>query len=510
MNTSLESILLIEDNAGDADLVRELLEERLGPEAKVEVAQTLQDGLERLRGMAPDIVLLDLNLPDSQGLQTYISLHEHSPDTPVVILSGHDDDQLAVSAVRAGAEDYLTKQHADGVVLARSMRHAIERRRSTASLREVEARYRTMVETSEEGLLQVDQDGRIRVVNGRMAELLGRQIWELIGESFKTLFDEEDVEAVRALLAQCVVGGRHTLEARLKRSDGIPLWVLVACHAVHAPCSDELDIIVMLSDITDRVVAHLELDTLKRQLQERVRQRTTQLEEANAELELFNHAVVHDLREPLNAIVGYASLLQVEAGTELTPSGLQRLEQIRRGADNMSDLIGALFALSKLSRTSFRQEPIDLSALANAAVVRLRVADPERLVQVDIDKVPMAIGDSTLVADALANLISNAWKYTARVKSAWVGFSAMRTSDGTTVYLVQDNGVGFDMNDAQRLFRPFSRLQSSQGFEGTGMGLATVKRIIERHGGRIWAESRPGVRTSFFFTLGGPLQSMDG
>ena len=240
------------------------------------------------------------------------------------------------------------------------------------------------------------------------------------------------------------------------------------------------------------------------ELEDRVARRTAQLEAANAELALFNRSIAHDLRTPLNAIVGFATLLEQTGGVGTSEKARHQLEMVQKSALGMGDLVNAMLALSQVERSKFRRQPLDLSAMAQDVLTQLQAAHPGRTVTLDIENGVQAQGDPALVRDVLVNLLGNAWKYTGQTAKPWVRFGVERQGLGAeeTVYVVQDNGVGFDMKDSDLLFQPFHRLGSSAGFEGTGVGLATVWRILQRHEGRAWAQSRPGECTSFFFTLG--------
>ncbi len=497
----LASVLLIEDNPGDTRLVREHLHERFGAACRLHATETLHEGLSWLGTQSPDLILLDLSLPDSEGLATYLKVLEHAPGTPVVILSGRDDDVLARDAVRAGAQDYLAKQHADGVALARTMRHAVERRRADQALRDSEARYRTIVETAEEGILQLDGAGRIRFVNARMARMIGRPVAALAGTRFVEL-----VEPAYRALAQHLLDGaataRHSGELRLRREDGSLLWALLAAGSFPALGATGRETVVMLSDISGRVLAEQELVRIARELEERFAQRTAQLEAANAELEQFSYSVAHDLRTPLNAVLGFATLLERDAGRALSATQERQLHFIQDGARDMDKLIAGLLELSRVGHLALRREALDLSALAHAVVEQLRQTQPSREVEVVIAPGLRGDGDPALVRSLLDNLLGNAWKYTGQTPHPWLRFGLAQTAPDAPVFVVQDNGVGFDMQSAERLFQPFERLESGRAFDGSGIGLASAKRIAERHGGRLWAESRPGERTSFFFTLG--------
>ena len=412
---SFSSVLLIEDNPGDARLVTEYLGERFGDECEVHGARTLADGLEALRHTPVDLVLLDLSLPDSTGLDTFYRVHAQAPHTPVVILTGDDDDEQASEALRVGAEDYLAKQHADGVALIRTMRHAVQRRRAAETLRDGEARHRPLAETAEEGAPQADAPG-----------------------------------------------GVHPEE---------------------------------------------EPQRLKAQLEARVAERTAQLEAMNADLEAFNHSVAHDLRTPLNAILGFAAILQEDAAGQLTARHQQHLHFIERSAHSMNELIGGLLSLARVTRYDLALEDLDLSAMAGAIAERLEQEQPQHPARWHIDAGVRGTGDPALMAIVLQNLLHNAWKYTGTTAQPQIRFGRIQAPSAPAapaVYCVSDNGIGFDMASAGKLFMPFQRLPSARMFSGTGIGLATVRRIIQRHGGRIWAESQPGVSTTFFFTLQNP------
>lgn len=499
------SVLLIEDNPGDVRLVSEYLTERFGDDCKLSCATTLAAGLGMLRDRPVDVVLLDLSLPDSSGLQTFIDVQAQAPRTPVVILTGQDDDSQAVEAVRVGAEDYLAKQHADSVVLIRTMRHAVQRRRSANALRESEARYRAIVETAEEGILQVDSTGTIRFANARMAGMVGAPVSTLLGQSLLERVHTTHRAALARLL-QTPAESRASCELRLLVSDGLPCWAVAAVGSVAASGGERVQIVVMLTDITGRKLAESELRNVKERLEARVAERTAELEVVNANLQDFNHSVAHDLRTPLNAIVSLSTLLQIDKTNVLPDQHRQHVQLIDSSARDMDVMIGGLLSLSDVSRQDLNWQTIDLSAIARATASRLAASEPQRSVEWQIEDGVTTQGDPALVSIALQNLLQNAWKYSAQRVGAQIRFgtapSALPTSE--PLYFVRDNGVGFDMAQAGKLFTPFHRLHSAAVFSGTGIGLATVRRIVERHGGRVWAESVPGVATSFFFSLAPP------
>ncbi len=240
-----------------------------------------------------------------------------------------------------------------------------------------------------------------------------------------------------------------------------------------------------------------EIASYERTLQDKVAERTAQLEAANRELELFTYSASHDLRSPLRAIDGFTSAV-LEDET-LTPEGREMLERTLATVERLARLIDKLLAFGRVSRHALARERVDLSALAREVVAELRRAEPERPVRIDIADGLAADADPALLRVVLDNLIGNAWKYTAGNDEARIEVG--RTRDAVPTFFVRDNGVGFDMTRAEQLFTPFRRLHSASRFPGTGVGLATVQRILERHGGRIWAWSEPGRGATFYFTV---------
>ena len=239
--------------------------------------------------------------------------------------------------------------------------------------------------------------------------------------------------------------------------------------------------------------ANAQLQELNRTLVEK----TDALQAVNHELEAFSYSVSHDLRAPLRSIDGFSQALLEDCGDSLDTVGIGHLQRVRAAAQRMAGLIDDLLSLSRITRATLARSRVDVSALARATLERLQRAEPTRQVEVRVEDGIEVSGDARLLGIALDNLLGNAWKFTARKSSARIELGR----EGATIF-VRDNGAGFDMAYADKLFGVFQRLHSTREFEGTGIGLATVQRIIHRHGGRIWAEGVPGEGACFFFTLG--------
>lgn len=254
-----------------------------------------------------------------------------------------------------------------------------------------------------------------------------------------------------------------------------------------------------IQDITQQKQAELILKQDKEALAERVKERTAQLEEINQELEAFSYSVSHDLRAPLRHIDGFSRALFEDYENVLGEGGKHYLQRIRSGIENMSELIDALLKLSRITRTELSVEPVNLSTIASAVFAEHVVNEPDRQVQFQCADDLMIDGDPRLMRVVMENLLDNAWKFTARVNPASIELG--RCPDRPEVYFIRDNGAGFDPSYASKLFGAFQRLHSTTEFPGTGIGLATVSRILHRHGGRIWAEGAVGKGATFYFTL---------
>lgn len=242
------------------------------------------------------------------------------------------------------------------------------------------------------------------------------------------------------------------------------------------------------------------LRSINESLEQRVQQRTAELEQSNRELIAFSHSVSHDLRAPLRAINGFAHALKEDYGSQLDERAHDYTDRICRASVRLGELIDELLGLANLSRTPLEIRPVDPGAMAHEIVEELRLSQPERKVVFECGQTRAVDADESLLRNALTNLIGNAWKFT-RAREPGVISLAMEDDGEFKRFTLADNGIGFDMAHARRLFQPFQQLHADQGFGGSGIGLASTRRIIERHGGQIWAESRPGEGASFIFTL---------
>jgi PAS domain S-box-containing protein len=343
-----------------------------------------------------------------------------------------------------------------------------------------------------------DTSGRFLMWNKNLEKVLGVGPEQLRDGHTLQLYDEADHERIRQASRQALAGQTSVTEVDIVTRDGGRIPYVITGTRIEA---DGRPVVIGLGiDITMRKEAERLIRELNETLERRVRERTAELEASNRELESFSYSVSHDLRAPLRALNGFSHLLEEEYAHRLDANGLNYLARIRAASQRMGELIDDLLDLARVSRQELRRMPVDCSALAADILASLEELAPQRKVSWHVAAGLSVRADPVLAKVLLENLLRNAWKFTAERADARIEFDAA-VQDGETVYCVRDNGVGFDPAYAGKLFQPFQRLHDAKRFEGTGIGLAIVQRIVHRHGGRVWAESQPGQGAAFFFTL---------
>jgi len=346
-----------------------------------------------------------------------------------------------------------------------------------------------------------DPQGKITYVNDKFCSISGYARAELLGQDHRLINSgHHPKEFIRNLWTTIAQGNVWHGEIKNRTKDGTGYWVETTIVPFLDDTGKPRQYVAIRTDITQRKQAESEILKLNAELEMRVARRTAELEAANKELEAFSYSVSHDLRAPLRAINGFAGIVLEDFGSLLPPEGRDYLERVRNGGKSMGQLIDDLLTFARLSRQSLALHRINTSRLVQDAWLELKPAVNGRLIETRFGELPPCDGDPVLLKQVWVNLLSNAAKYT-RGRTPAVVEVGCDQIDGDQAYFVRDNGVGFDMQYANKLFGVFQRLHRAEDFEGTGVGLAIVQRVIHRHGGRVWATAELDRGATFYFTL---------
>lgn len=373
--------------------------------------------------------------------------------------------------------------------------------RLTEDYRRSEQRFRSSMQYSAIGKALLDSEARIVEANPALARIVGRSMESLVGRPFESLFDDDESSMRPRDEGETDTDGVHRVTRHLRREGDLPRQAQLTYAPVPGNVGQDIAGLVQVEDVTERVRAQARIQALNRTLEARVAMRTRELSQANQELEAFAYSVSHDLRAPLRSIDGFSRALIERYENQLDEGGRDYLRRVRKAATRMGELIDAILKISRLSRAEVRREQVDLSRMAVDVIDELRAGEPGRELAVRIVPGLAALGDAALLRNLLGNLLGNAWKFTRGREQAIIEFGAIDHPDGETEFYIRDNGAGFSQAYVDKLFRPFQRLHAQEEFSGHGIGLASVKRIVERHGGRIRAEGREGEGAVFYFTL---------
>ena len=398
----------------------------------------------------------------------------------------------------------------DGTAVLAELEDATAQVAVEEALRAGEEHFRSAWVHAPVGLARIGDGGLVLEANAAFCALVRRSSREVVGRSVHEFTHPDDLEETRwqiALLEASPGSGKTvTLEKRYLRPSGDPVWVIV--NATRVVASDGVSYtIAQARDISERKQLEAELLALHEGLDRRVAERTAELEEANrrlrdtvAELEGFAYTVAHDLRQPVRAIIAFGDQLEEEIGPQLTPTELRELQQLRRVSRHLAGQVDGLLALNRVVRAPLSPRAVDISALASAAVERLRTRDPQRSVVAEVEPGITVRGDPRLLRALVDELVGNAWKFTAPVVDARIAISSRRRHESVQI-VVQDNGVGFDAQYASELFGVFRRQHEEGEFAGSGIGLASVLRIAQRHGGSVTGEGALGRGATFTVSL---------
>ena len=461
----------------------------------------------------PSGTLLERSLWDKLWIVSLLSLLALFIVLPLFILTLRGGlrplRELAASAKKFGAGDYSQRAPVSSVreisQTARAFNHMAgniqslldQLHTSNASNR----RMALIVEQSGEIIMTLDNAGIVTSWNAGAASTLGYSAAEAIGQGIDFLLPDmlpDESERLSGQIRETRPVERH--ETRFRAQDGRVLDIALGLTPLLDDTGQRAGLICVGRDFTERKQAQDEIRRMNQALEQRVRERTAELEAANRELEAFSYSVSHDLRAPLRTLNGFSKILVDEEGPALSDHGRHLLQRIQAASLRMDRLIEDLLNLASLGRQELKRADVDLTDIAEVIRSDLVEAQPGRSVAWHIQPGLAARADPVLIRVVLDNLLRNAWKYTAERAEADITFT-VQVAGAENVFCIRDNGAGFNPAQAYKLFKPFQRLHKSDRFEGTGIGLATVSRILQRHGGRIWAEGAEGQGAAFHFTL---------
>jgi len=449
-------ILVVEDSLTQAAHLKSILEEH---DFEVVSASNGLEALEILRERKPTLVITDIAMPGMDGYELCrrIRAEERLSDLPVILLTALSDPEDVFKGLSCGADNFITKPYEQNYLLGR-----IHYLLANVHLRQGEKAQSSM---------EIFLAGRKHVITSDRAQILNL----LLSTYEAAVQRNEELGKARDELAKL----NEQLEAKVsERTESLA------------------------TENAQRTRAEAEVRKLNEDLEQRVRQRTSELEAANKELETFCYSVSHDLRAPLRGIGACSTDLVKEYGPQLPSDGQLLLEYIVSNTRRMTQLIDDLLRLSQLGRQRLSKQPVSISSLVGTVIAELRPENDGRQVQMQIGTLPDCVADASLLKQVFVNLLSNAYKFTRNKPSALIEIGC-REDKGERIYFVRDNGAGLDMRYANKLFGVFQRLHRAEDYEGTGVGLAIVHRIVHRHGGRIWAEAAVDRGATFYFTLKG-------
>ncbi|HSG32673.1 MAG TPA: PAS domain S-box protein [Thermodesulfobacteriota bacterium] len=421
------------------------------------------------------------------GTKSYISLPLTYEGMPVGTVNTHsysknafDDEQLNMLKI-----------------VIQQIEVAIRNANKANELRQSEERYRTLFDQSPIGICIFDKDMTITECNDAMVRIFQSSRDKIIGLNMHKLKDKTFLPIVEDAIKGKIAYHESFYQASTSNAK---LHLLASVVPIKDEAGNVDSVMGVVEDITQRKKDENEIRSLNIDLEKRVAERTTQLRAANNELEAFSYSVSHDLRSPLRALDGFSQAVLEDYHDKIDDKGKDYLTRIRKASQRMSDLIDDLLNLSRLTRSDMEFADVNLSKLVSDKIDELKRIEPTRKIKVNIKNNVNVTGDPRLLNIAIENLIGNAWKFTSKSTNPMIEFGISNNSD-KLIYYIKDNGAGFNMEYAGKLFGPFQRLHSDQDYRGSGIGLATVQRVITRHGGKIWAEGKEGKGATFFFTL---------
>jgi PAS domain S-box-containing protein len=481
-------LLLVEDNPIDVELVQRELH-RSGLEFTAVVVQGPEEFAREIEGHCPDLVIADYNLPQWRGMDALEVLKRERPGVPLILVTGALGEMTAVECFKNGIADYVLKGSLTRLPVA--VRRALEERKLREQQGQAQHLFERAVESAPSGIVMTDESGRIVLVNNETERLFGYRREELLGHAVELLipsrFREEHPghrAAYRGAPTKRSMG--HGRDLFGLRKDGTEFPVEVGLNPVQTATGTQ--VLVAVVDITER-----------KRAEQKQEEYTRELQRSNAELEQFAYIASHDLQEPLRMVASYTELLGERYKGKLDDNADKYIGYAVDGARRMQRLIHDLLAYARVSSQAKPVAPTDASAVLSSVLALTGKSVESSQAEIIRGELPTIMADEMQLGQVFQNLIANALKFHGE-KPPQVKISAKDAGD-MWQFSVADNGIGMEMENAGRIFQMFQRLHTRDEYEGTGIGLAISKRIVERHGGKIWFDSAPGKGTTFHFTI---------
>ncbi len=496
-------VLVVEDNADMNDFIAATLR----PHYRVITACNGREGLDKALASHPELILSDIMMPVMSGDEMVIALRQQPgmENTPIIMLTARADDELRLQLLRQGVHAYLSKPFSTEELLARAGALVTSRQRTLEELKRSENALKQAQRLASIGSWTWDIQSNQHTWSEEIYRIYGHDpaLPAAIYPEVQQYFTCESWVRLSAAVEKGLAEGiPYQCDAEVVRPDGDHRWITARGVASRDADGHVIEMHGTVQDITERKQIEDAIRDLNASLEQRVLERTAELTTANRELDAFSYAVSHDLRAPLRAMSGFSQALMEDFGSQLQGDAKTYLEQIDLASHKMSDLIDGLLNLSRSTRGELNIESVDISALSEQILAELAQAEPNRQVATQVEVGLRAMGDARMIAVVMQNLLSNAWKYSSRTENPCIRVYSEQQEE-VRRYCVADNGAGFDMDHANRLFQPFQRLHRQEEFPGIGIGLATVQRIVHRHGGTIEAQSEPGKGATFCYSLTG-------
>jgi PAS domain S-box-containing protein len=499
------NVLSLEDSVRDFEIIREQLVDA-GYNLNISRVDTEIEFASSLRLNSYDIILADFNLPGYDAFAALRLCKEICPDVPFICISGSIGEETAIELIKEGAVDYVLKDRPKRLPLAvkRALDEAKEKqliRKAEEKLRDSELNYRTLADSGQAMIWVSGTDKLCNYFNRVWLSFTGRTLQQEVGNGWTEGVHPEDLAGCLEIYLNAF--DRREIfseEYRLKRHDGEFRWIIDEGCPRYDINGQFIGYIGHCLDITARKQAEAEILKLNETLEQRVEERTRQLLDANNELEAFSYSVSHDLRAPLRGIHGFTQILLEDYVGKLDNEGKRVCAVIQENSQKMGNLIDDLLAFSRLNRTTMTVSLVNMKELVNSIYHELANPVDRDRITLDIEDLCQAPADPVMIRQTWTNLLSNAIKYSSKREKAIISVSS-KPGKGKCIYCIRDNGAGFDMHYVSKIFGVFQRLHSEKEFEGTGVGLAIVQRIVRRHGGEIWAEGEVDKGAAFYFTL---------